>query len=71
MSPCIIYIDELDALGASRSEGPQRRPGNSEKDQTLNQVLVEMDGMLSKRHQVIVLASTNRADILDKVHLPW
>lgn len=40
---------------------------NREADQTLNQILVEMDGMLSSQHQVIVLASTNRADLLDKV----
>ena len=70
-APCIIYIDELDAVGASRSEAKGRFGDSaaSEKDQTLNQILVEMDGMLSKQHQVIVLASTNRADILDKALL--
>ncbi|XP_076807578.1 mitochondrial inner membrane m-AAA protease component paraplegin-like isoform X2 [Clavelina lepadiformis] len=69
-APSIIYIDELDALGAARSGGDKAFSSASrEKDQTLNQMLVEMDGMLSTQHQVIVLASTNRADILDKALL--
>ncbi|CAM9699803.1 unnamed protein product [Lampetra fluviatilis] len=62
-APCIVYIDEIDAVGKKRS----RNTGgfaNTEEEQTLNQLLVEMDGMGPKDH-VIVLASTNRADILD------
>uniref|UniRef100_H2Y535 AAA+ ATPase domain-containing protein n=1 Tax=Ciona savignyi TaxID=51511 RepID=H2Y535_CIOSA len=67
MAPCIIYIDELDAIGAKR--GKNSFGGSDEKDQTLNQILVEMDGMLSAQHDVIVLASTNRPDILDSAIL--
>ena len=65
-APCIIFIDELDAVGGARGSGMNE---NSEKNQTLNQLLVEMDGMLSKKHEVIVLASTNRSDMLDKALL--
>ncbi|CAH0716626.1 unnamed protein product, partial [Brenthis ino] len=64
--PCIIYIDELDAIGRARSTA--RGPGGGESEQTLNQLLVEMDGM-SSRDGVVVLASTNRADVLDKALL--
>lgn len=68
-APCIIYIDELDAVGRARSSGPQSwGPGGGEGEQTLNQLLVEMDGMKS-REGVVVLASTNRADVLDKALL--
>lgn len=64
-SPCIIYIDEIDAIGRKRSSrGPEG--GGDEGEQTLNQLLVEMDGIGSKEG-VLMLASTNRADILDKV----
>lgn len=64
-SPCIIYIDEIDAIGRKRSSsGPD---GGDEGEQTLNQLLVEMDGIGSKEG-VLMLASTNRADILDKVY---
>lgn len=66
-SPCIIYIDEIDAIGRQRagtSGGQQFSSGESE--QTLNQLLVEMDGMASKQG-VLMLASTNRADVLDNV----
>lgn len=66
-SPCIIYIDEIDAIGRKRSAGSSQFDGASgEGEQTLNQLLVEMDGMASKEG-VIMLASTNRADVLDKV----
>lgn len=66
-SPCIIYIDEIDAIGRKRSSGISPVDGASgEGEQTLNQLLVEMDGMASKEG-VIMLASTNRADVLDKV----
>uniref|UniRef100_A0A2S2QSI4 Paraplegin n=1 Tax=Sipha flava TaxID=143950 RepID=A0A2S2QSI4_9HEMI len=66
-SPCIIYIDEIDAIGRKRSSrGPEG--GGDEGEQTLNQLLVEMDGIGSKEG-VLMLASTNRADILDKALL--
>ncbi|CAG9137291.1 unnamed protein product [Plutella xylostella] len=65
-APCIVYIDEMDAVGRARAGGPQSfGPGGGESEQTLNQLLVEMDGMKS-REGVVVLASTNRADVLDK-----
>ena len=64
MAPCIIFIDEIDAIGKSRSHGS----GNDEKDQTLNQLLTNMDGF-EKNENIIVIASTNRADILDKALL--
>ncbi|OQR68426.1 paraplegin-like [Tropilaelaps mercedesae] len=66
-SPCIIYIDEIDAIGRNR---PSDFAGvsNSEGEQTLNQLLVEMDGMATKEG-VLMLASTNRADVLDKALL--
>lgn len=68
-SPCIIYIDEIDAIGRKRSSGINPIDGASgEGEQTLNQLLVEMDGMASKEG-VIMLASTNRADVLDKALL--
>lgn len=60
-SPCIIFIDEIDAVGRRRDSG---RGGNDEREQTLNQLLVEMDGF-DENQGVIVLAATNRADILD------
>lgn len=66
-SPCIIYIDEIDAIGRQRSGTEGFSQGSSgESEQTLNQLLVEMDGMASKEG-VLMLASTNRADVLDKV----
>ncbi|PSN48736.1 Paraplegin [Blattella germanica] len=68
-SPCIIYIDEIDAIGRKRSASVGQFDGASgEGEQTLNQLLVEMDGMASKEG-VIMLASTNRADVLDKALL--
>lgn len=66
-SPCIIYIDEIDAIGRKRSTGSSS--GNdSEGEQTLNQLLVEMDGMAG-REGVILLASTNRSEVLDRALL--
>ncbi|XP_056881620.1 paraplegin [Takifugu flavidus] len=62
-APCIVYIDEIDAVGKKRSTNVSGF-SNTEEEQTLNQLLVEMDGMGTSDH-VIVLASTNRADILD------
>ncbi len=62
-APAIIFIDELDAIGRSRAAG-FRLSGNDEQEQTLNQILTEMDGFDS-REGVIVLAATNRADVLD------
>uniref|UniRef100_A0A8D1M5D8 AAA+ ATPase domain-containing protein n=1 Tax=Sus scrofa TaxID=9823 RepID=A0A8D1M5D8_PIG len=62
-APCIVYIDEIDAVGKKRAS-TMSGFSNTEEEQTLNQLLVEMDGMGTTDH-VIVLASTNRADILD------
>ncbi|XP_076852656.1 mitochondrial inner membrane m-AAA protease component paraplegin [Brachyhypopomus gauderio] len=62
-APCIVYIDEIDAVGKKRSTNMSGFT-NTEEEQTLNQLLVEMDGMGTTDH-VIVLASTNRGDILD------
>jgi ATP-dependent metalloprotease FtsH len=64
-APCVIFIDELDAVGRKRS---MRISGNDERDQTLNQLLVELDGF-NNRDAVVVLAATNRVDILDKALL--
>ncbi len=64
-APCVIFIDELDAVGRKRS---MRISGNDERDQTLNQLLVELDGF-NNREAVVVLAATNRVDILDKALL--
>ncbi|KAL6950884.1 AAA ATPase afg3 [Hanseniaspora vineae] len=69
MTPCIIFIDEIDAIGRSRGgkQGGGMGSGgaNDERESTLNQLLVEMDGF-ETNEQIIVLAGTNRADILDK-----
>jgi cell division protease FtsH len=62
-APSIIFIDELDAIGRTRGSGAQLG-GHDEREQTLNQILTEMDGFDS-RQGVIVLAATNRADVLD------
>ena len=62
MAPAIVFIDEIDAVGRKRGSG--LGGGHDEKEQTLNQLLVEMDGF-SKNEGVIVLAATNRPDILD------
>ncbi|SBT77076.1 ATP-dependent zinc metalloprotease FTSH, putative [Plasmodium ovale] len=64
-SPSIIFIDEIDAVGRKRSKGGFAGGGNDERENTLNQMLVEMDGFHTSNHKVIVLAGTNRIDILD------
>ncbi|ADV68534.1 ATP-dependent zinc metalloprotease FtsH [Deinococcus maricopensis] len=61
-TPCIVFIDEIDAVGRKRGTG--LNGGNDEREQTLNQLLVEMDGF-GTTHDVIVLAATNRPDVLD------
>jgi cell division protease FtsH len=65
-APCIIFIDELDAVGRERGAG--LGGGNDEREQTLNQVLVEMDGF-DPHEAIIVLAATNRPDVLDSALL--
>ena len=62
-APSIIFIDEIDAIGKSRGKG-KSFGGNDEREQTLNQLLVEMDGFGTQEH-VVVLAGTNRPDVLD------
>ncbi len=64
-APCVVFLDELDAVGRKRS---MRAIGNDERDQTLNQLLVELDGF-NARQSVVVMAATNRVDILDKALL--
>lgn len=66
LSPCVIFIDEIDAVGRKRGAGTGN--GNDEREQTLNQILVEMDGFETSE-SVIVLAATNRVDVLDKALL--
>ena len=66
-APCIIFIDEIDAVGRARSKSPSMG-GNDERESTLNQLLTEMDGF-GTNSGVIILAATNRADILDKALL--
>lgn len=66
MAPAIIFVDEIDAIGKERGNG--RMGGNDERENTLNQLLVEMDGFDTTDH-VVVLAGTNRPDILDKALL--
>jgi cell division protease FtsH len=63
LSPCIIFIDEIDALGRQRGRGGDS--ASADQDQTLNQLLVEMDGF-DQSSAVVVIASTNRPDILDR-----
>ncbi|CAK7201208.1 AAA ATPase afg3 [Sporothrix eucalyptigena] len=64
-APCIVFIDEIDAIGRSRGDGKFSSGGNDEREATLNQILTEMDGF-NTTEQVVVLAGTNRPDILDK-----
>ena len=66
-APCIIFIDEIDAVGRHRGQGTGS--GNEEREQTLNQLLSEMDGFSTEDGHVIVLAATNRPDVLDKALL--
>ncbi len=66
-SPCIIFIDEIDAIGKARGNNPNMG-SNDERENTLNQLLTEMDGF-GTNSGVIILAATNRADILDKALL--
>lgn len=63
-APCIIFIDEIDAIGRARGKNPAHG-GNDERENTLNQLLTEMDGF-GTNSGVIILAATNRADILDR-----
>ena len=65
-SPCVIFIDEIDAIGRQRGAGINT--GNDEREQTLNQILTNMDGF-TESEGIIVLAATNRADILDNALL--
>ncbi|NEO28969.1 MAG: ATP-dependent zinc metalloprotease FtsH [Symploca sp. SIO3C6] len=64
-APCIVFIDELDAIGKSRAGGAGFVGGNDEREQTLNQLLTEMDGFAVGEATVIVLAATNRPEVLD------
>jgi AFG3 family protein len=64
-TPCIIFIDEIDAIGKSRAKSGSWGGGNDEREATLNQILTEMDGF-NTSEQVVVLAGTNRPDVLDK-----
>lgn len=66
MAPCIVFIDEIDAIGRSRDT--RRSGGDSEREQTLNQLLSEMDGFDSSKG-IVVLAATNRPEVLDKALL--
>jgi len=66
-SPCIVFIDEIDAVGRQRGIG--LGGGNDEREQTLNQLLAEMDGFGTEHGAVIVIAATNRPDVLDKALL--
>ena len=62
-APCIVFIDEIDAIGKSRNSGAMG--GNDEREQTLNQLLTEMDGFEADKG-VVILAATNRPESLDK-----
>ena len=64
--PCIVFIDEIDAVGKKRAAGPM--PGNDEREQTINQLLTEMDGF-DENTGIVVIAATNRSDILDEALL--
>ena len=66
-APAIVFIDEIDAIGKSRNSGPMG--GNDEREQTLNQLLSEMDGFDADKSPVIVIAATNRPEVLDSALL--
>jgi len=66
-APCIVFIDEIDAIGRARGKG-QFQGGNDERENTLNQLLVEMDGFSTDKG-VILMAATNRPDVLDQALL--
>lgn len=66
-APCIVFIDEIDAVGRQRSGASNG--GSDEREQTLNQLLTEMDGFEVNEEPIIVMAATNRADVLDKALL--
>ena len=66
MAPCIVFIDEIDTIGKSRDSG--RFGGNDEREQTLNQLLAEMDGF-DPTKGIILLAATNRPEVLDQALL--
>src|SRR3546814_9958838 len=66
-APCIIFIDEIDSIGRSRGKN-QIMGGNDERENTLNQLLVEMDGFVTDTG-VIIMAATNRPDVLDSALL--
>eukprot|EP01039_Chlorochromonas_danica_P011480 gene11480-12846_t len=64
LQPCIVFIDEIDSVAKARSGGRNLNPGNDERDQTLNQLLVEMDGF-EPSTGIIVIGATNRTNVLD------
>jgi cell division protease FtsH len=66
-APCIIFIDEIDAIGRQRGSG--MGGGHDEREQTLNQLLIEMDGFESSGSPIVILAATNMPDVLDKALL--
>ena len=68
VAPAIVFIDEIDAVGRQRGSG--LGGGHDEREQTLNQLLVEMDGF-NDNQGVIVMAATNRADILDNAPVSY
>lgn len=68
VKPCIIFIDEIDAIGKARSKGIVASGGNDEREQTLNQLLLEMDGF-GDNDGIIILGATNRVDIMDEALL--
>ena len=68
-APCIVFIDELDAIGKSRGGGSFQSGSSDEREQTLNQLLTEMDGFAAGDATVIVLGATNRPEALDKALL--
>lgn len=68
VAPCVLFIDEIDAIGGKRSSGGGMGGGHDEREQTLNQLLVELDGMESNKG-IILVGATNRPEILDKALL--